>query len=267
MKSLKPIETSSVHDTLVACIKEYILENALRPGDSLPTEAQLADQLRVSRSGVREALRSLQSLGVITARRGEGHYVNGFNLDPIVQNLNYSMLFDIEDAQELLEVRERLEISFIADAAAAMDEPTLESLRALVRVMCRKADQDRLFLEEDIAFHRTLYQTIRNRFLLKLLDVFWTVYDHLRDRSLLEVQDLRLEARSHEQILQALEARDGEAAKQHLIRHFASIEGRLKPGRPLTNANGPAPAGRGDESKSIRRTTDGDDAAAAGGAV
>jgi DNA-binding FadR family transcriptional regulator len=237
MKSLKPIEMPSVHDALIASVKEYIIANGLQAGDPLPTEAQLAGQLCVSRSGVREALRSLQSLGVITSRRGEGHYVKGFNLDPIVQNLNYSMLFDIEDARELLEVRERLEMSFIADAAAAMDERTLESLRGFVSVMQQKADQGRLFLEEDIAFHRTLYETVGNRFLIKLLDVFWNVYDHLRDRSVFDVRDLRQEARSHEQILQALEARDGDAAMRHLVPHFASLEERLKLARPRKGAS------------------------------
>ncbi len=236
MKSLRPIEMPSVHDALVASVKEYIIANRLRAGDPLPTEAQLAEQLRVSRSGVREALRSLQSLGVITSRRGEGHYVNSFNLDPIVQNLNYSMLFDVEDAREVLEIRERLEISFIADAASAMNDATLETLNALVEAMHLKAKHGRLFLEEDIAFHRTIYETTGNRLLLKLLDVFWDVYKHLRDRSLLDVRDLSLEAGSHEQILQALAARDGVAASRYLVPHFASMDERLKPSRSRRGA-------------------------------
>ncbi len=243
METLRQIEMPTVHDALVAGVKDYIITNRLRAGDPLPTEARLAAQLRVSRSGVREALRSLQSLGVITSRRGEGHYVNSFNLDPIVQNLNYSMLFDVEDVREVLEVRERLEISFIADAAAAMNEGTLDNLRALVEAMYRRADQGRIFLEEDIAFHRTIYGAGGNRLLIKLLDVFWDVYKHLRDRSLLEVRDPHQEAQSHEQILHALEARDGEAASRLLVPHFTSMDERLKPNRSGRDAL-PAKAGR-----------------------
>jgi DNA-binding FadR family transcriptional regulator len=236
MDGLRPIEMPSVHEALVAGVKDYIVANGLRAGDPLPSEAQLAGQLHVSRSGVREALRSLQSLGVITSRRGDGHYVNSFNFDPIVQNLNYSMLFDVEDAHEVLEVRERLELSFIGDAAAAMNEGSLEVLRALVAAMRRRADQGRLYLEEDIAFHRTIYETVGNRLLIKLLDVFWDVYNHLRDRSLLDVRDLHEQVSGHEQILRALEARDGEAARHYLVPHFANIEARLTPNRPRQEA-------------------------------
>jgi len=120
LQRIKPIDVPTMHEELQDRLKEYILANKLQAGDPLPTEAQLADQLGVSRAAVREGLRSLESLGMIYSRRGEGRYVRGFNLDPILENLHYSLLFDTEDAREMIEVREQLEIGFIGAAIAAL---------------------------------------------------------------------------------------------------------------------------------------------------
>ena len=139
-------------------LKEYILANRLQAGDPLPTEAQLADQLGVSRAAVREGLRSLESLGMIYSRRGEGRYVRGFNLDPILENLHYSLLFDTEDPREMIEVREQLEIGFIGAAIAAMDSETLSDLRSLVTEMRQRALSGEYFLDKDLEFHASIYR-------------------------------------------------------------------------------------------------------------
>ena len=237
MEGLRPIDPRSIHQELQEHIKEYILVSKLQPGDPLPSETRLAKHLGVSRPVLREALRSLESLGVIRARQGGGRYVNEFNLDAIVQNLGYSMLFDMEDIHEILDVRERLESSFIADAISAMDPETLDQLRALVNRMRQKAAADQAFLEEDLAFHRAIYVVISNRLLIKLLDVFWDVYKNLRDESLHIVKDLDGEAQNHEAILEAIEAKDVALAQRHLIDHFHGIRNRLRATRLGSTGN------------------------------
>lgn len=234
MEPLKPIDFPSIHQQVQGRIKEYILTNNLQPGDPLPSGPQLAEQLGVSRAVVREALRSLESVGVIYSRRGAGRYVSEFNLDPILQNLSYGMLFDTEELQEILAVRERLEAGFIADAIAAIDKDTLNQLRVLIAQMREKAAAGEHFLEADLAFHRTIYLVTGNRLLIKLLDVFRAVYQNLQDRSLRVTRDLDAELRNHEQILQAIEAKDAELARQLLVDHFDGIKGRLKTARLVT---------------------------------
>jgi len=158
--------------------------NELRPGDFIPSEPQLSKQLGVSRTVVREGLRSLESLGVIGSRRGAGRYVRGFSLAPIVDNLSYGMLFDTEDMQEIIAVRERLEAGFIGEAIEAVGETTLNRLRDQIEKMREKTAAGQDFLEEDLAFHDAIYRVTGNRLLVKLLDVFEAVYHNLRDQSL-----------------------------------------------------------------------------------
>lgn len=236
MQALKPIALPSIHEEVQNHIKEYILANHLQPGDPLPSEPQLADQLGVSRSGVREALRSLESLGVIYSRRGAGRFVNDFNMDPILHNLSYGMLFDTEQLDEIIAVRERLEAGFIADAIEAMDGDTLKQLQGLIDSMHQKIATREDFLAEDLEFHRGIYRVTGNSLLIKLLDIFRSVYQQLHDQSLHVSLDPQDEWQNHNAILQAIEAKDVELARQRLNIHFEGIKERLRTAR-LVNGN------------------------------
>jgi DNA-binding FadR family transcriptional regulator len=227
-QNVRPIELLSMHHEVQERIKNYIVEAKLRPDDPLPTEALFAEQLRVSRPVVREALRALESLGIIYSRRGEGRYVSRFNLDPVLQNLNYSLLFDTEDVRQMIEVRERLEASFVGEAIGCMDQGTLEELQVLLDQMRQLAAANGYFLDKDLEFHRALYRPIGNRVLMKLLDVFCSIYQNLRDKSLYVTHDPLAEVENHAQILRAFAAKDVTLAQQLITSHFHGIKDRIK---------------------------------------
>jgi len=239
MEPLRPIVLPSIHEEVQKRIKEYILTNELRPDASLPSEPQLSMQLGVSRTVVREALRSLESLGVIRSRRGAGRYVNSFNLDPIIDNLSYGMLFDMEDLEEIIAVRECLEAGFIADAIEAMHEDTLNQLRDWINKMREKTSAGEDFLEEDLAFHATICRVTGNRLLAKLLDVFQAVYHNLRDQSLFtQPENFDAKLRDHVAILEAIEAKDAELAQRRVTAHFNGIKERLGAARLRNGGRG-----------------------------
>jgi DNA-binding FadR family transcriptional regulator len=242
LQRMRPIDVPTMHEELQERLKGYILANKLQAGDPLPTEAQLADQLGVSRAAVREGLRSLESLGLIYSRRGEGRYVRGFNLDPILENLHYSLLFDTEDVREMIEVRERLELGFIGDAIDSMDAATLEQLRVLVSEMRQRALGNEYFLDKDLEFHATIYGSVNNHVLSKLLDVFHAIYRNLRDRSLLVTRDPLAEVDNHELVLGAIENRNVDLARQLVHNHFTGIKQRIEEAQAASGATRGAPA-------------------------
>ncbi len=235
IQRIKPIDVPTMHEELQERLKDYIIVNKLQPGDPLPTEAQLADQLGVSRAAVREGLRSLESLGVIYSRRGEGRYVRGFSLGPILENLRYSMLFDTEDVREMIEVRERLEAGFVGDAIEAIDPVTLAELHGLVQQMQQRALAGEYFLDKDLEFHAAIYRPIHNQVLSKLLDVFCAIYKNLRDRSLLTTKNSVAEVGNHAAILDAIEARDAAQAQRLIRDHFSGIKERIRAARLVSN--------------------------------
>jgi DNA-binding FadR family transcriptional regulator len=231
-------------------IKRYILEHDLQAGDPLPPETHLARDLGVSRSSVREAVKALESLGILETRPGKGLFVRPFSLDPILDNLAYSLLFDRESVTELLEVREHLEVGLLPHAMGALSPGQLELLRSLVRRMREKAERGEPFPEEDRFFHRTLSEATGNRLLVKLLDVFWIVFMRLRDRAV-RVDPAPLRTwQSHQRILAAIEAGDVAAAQQAMAEHFTDLHRRLELADLRHRASRPATAAARQENPS-----------------
>ena len=109
-------------------IKDYIIENELKAGDPLPSEGRIAENMGVSRNSVREAAKALQSLGIIEARKGEGLFVREWNLDPVLETLNYGMRISGRTLQELYQIRVWLEVSVIDIVIAKITDQELLEL-------------------------------------------------------------------------------------------------------------------------------------------
>ncbi|NPA90931.1 MAG: FadR family transcriptional regulator [Chloroflexi bacterium] len=223
---LRPPRVQTLQEAVVQQLKEYIIASGLRPGDRLPTEEDLARQLGVSRTAVREALRALEALGIISVRHGAGRFVQEFSFQPILDNLAYSILYDLHTFEELLEVREKLEAGFLEEVVAGLTPDTLAELRHIVARMqekvARNAPKEAL-MEEDMCFHRALYANVNNRLLFKLLEIFWDVQKRLRARIPHEAEDRADFVRQHEAIVDALEARDVALARTRLLAHFQGV--------------------------------------------
>ena len=92
------------------------MENDLRAGDSLPAEGEIVAQLGGSRNSVREAVKALTSVGVIESRRGSGLFVQEFSLQPLLDNLPYAMMSNLQVLAALFEIRHILEMACIGTA-------------------------------------------------------------------------------------------------------------------------------------------------------
>jgi DNA-binding FadR family transcriptional regulator len=210
-------------------IKQYILERWLQPGALLPTEGQLTQELRISRTAVREAVKALEALGLLEARPGVGLIVRSFSFDPILDNLVYSLQVDRTLILDLLFVRRQLETGAIESVAKTATESQLRVLRSLADRMGDHAARDEPFPDEDRAFHHTLYAGLENPLLLKLLDVFWQVYLRLREQTfdsepLAVVESWEI----HCAIVDALQRADPALAREAVAKHFETVERRFR---------------------------------------
>jgi DNA-binding FadR family transcriptional regulator len=234
-----PQRNGRLSESVQAAIKQYVLDQRLRPNDLLPPEGRLAEELGVSRTSVREAVKALESIGLLEARPGVGLVVRPFSLHPILDNLAYSILFDHSTVVELLDVREGLEAVFVKRVAATMTPDHLRVLRSVVDRMGERAAQGQTFPEEDRFFHRLLYRQLGNDLLLKLLDVFWEVWQRLREEVMRpESFDPIRTWEGHRRIVEALERRDGAAARRAVVAHF---EGTREQMRAAGTAGEPQP--------------------------
>lgn len=208
-------------------IKQYIIDNNLKPGDPLPSEGQLADDLGVGRGSVREAVKSLQSLGIIDVQHGTGISVRELNFDPMLETFKFGMRFDARTVAELLQIRILLETAAIGTAVEKIDDASLQDLDDLLEQWASYNQEGKAFTELDEDFHRSLYSALDNRSLMQLLDVFWNAFWELEIGTTLEPDPVK-ELQKHREILDAVKARDTELARTRLTQHFEFISVQIE---------------------------------------
>ena len=210
-------------------VKSYIIEHALVPGDALPPETELAEQLGVSRNSVREAVKSLETLGIVEAKTGAGLFVRNFSFDPLLENLAYGLMFDLQDLADILEVRFHIEHSMIDQVVGAVTAEQIAELRTILTRMATAVAQDKSYADEDRLFHRTLWSNVHNRSVGKIVDIFWMVFAQARRRSDVPANpDHEAIYQWHVAIVDALEAGDVEAARVAMVCHYGNIQTLLE---------------------------------------
>ena len=127
---LKKVSSESVVQQVINALTDAMINRELRPGDKIPTEAEMAENMGVGRNSIREAIKILVYLGVLEIRRAEGTFVcEGFSesmIDPMI----YGIILDKEDSYEnLMELREMIEVGVLQLAMAKVQEEELKSLK------------------------------------------------------------------------------------------------------------------------------------------
>lgn len=219
-------------------VKQFITDRDLAPGDLLPPEGQLAEDLGVSRGSVREAIKSLESLGIVEVRHGDGVRVREFNFDSILDFLTYGLVFQPARAAEILQIREWLEFAAVAEAAQSITEAELDQIEALLAVWETKAAAGEPTSHEDRNFHRLLYASLGNASLLSLIDIFWVVYNALPTQTVGQDAQPLATVQAHRDLLAALRRRDPVLAQKRMSDHFRNIEFRF--GRAMASSRGGA---------------------------
>lgn len=216
-------------------IKQFIERKGLRPGDGLPPEGLLAEDLGISRPSLREAVKSLESLGILESRHGDGIYVKAFSFDSIIENLPYSMVADDAQVTDLLYVRTYLELGALPSVVKNIQAENIQKLRSLAEAMLSKALSNETFFEEDRAFHAEMYRCMDNSFLLSLIDLFWQIFNNLIRNSgglVVDYEQMEMTARDHLAIVEMLERKDKAGLMWAHAKHFESISQRY-PKLPL----------------------------------
>ena len=173
--------------TAISEIKNYILAKGLQPGDALPTESQLCTDLGVSRSSVREAVRTLVALDIV-------------------------------------EVRITLDNALAESVTQAWKNRQDTELDQIVAQMDTHAQKGELFTEQDRRFHMRMLEPLDNHLFLHLTEAFWAV--HTLTVPLLGAprpEDMVATARAHRDMFRAARAGDAQAYRQAVTQHYAPL--------------------------------------------
>ncbi len=169
---LKPIPRRSSVDQVVERIRDVIQQKQLTPGERLPGELELAEQLQVSRTVLREALARLQGLGLVEIQRGNGTFVAGKGgLASCVQLLRSATTISPRELLSYVELRVAIEIQAVRLAAQRADDDDIAELQELLtelNAIDRPYDE---LLEVDFRFHRRILQASGNPLMQNVMEV------------------------------------------------------------------------------------------------
>ncbi|GAA1984029.1 FadR/GntR family transcriptional regulator [Kitasatospora viridis] len=230
----------AVTDQAIEKIKEMIVSGTLSPGARLPNEADLSEQLGLSRSSLREAVRALTAMRILVAKQGDGTYVSGLEPHLLLEAMTFAA--DVSHghtARQLLQVRRLLEPQAAALAAGLLSGDQLAALRTILDRSEQAATIEE-FIELDVEFHRTIADAVGNPVLSTLLGILSTHTQRLRivRGTILQppaggtpAPSAREQAhREHETIWRALVARDATLAAGASAVHVAAVEDWLASG-------------------------------------
>ena len=233
----EPIERKKVYELVAERLVQEISDRRLNPGDELPRERHLAQVYRVGRSSVREALRMLESRGLI-APLGSGRLVVADYGNPLNQSLALLLQMHDGDLRELFEVRRILEVESAGLAASRRTDADLAAMAEALRHMERGLQSPERYVGGDVRFHMAVATATHNRM---ATHVMRAIRDVLH-RALLSIYHIpgspERSLGQHQRILDAVTARRPAQARlrmrQHLLRVEADVGGAGD--RPLLEA-------------------------------
>jgi DNA-binding FadR family transcriptional regulator len=205
---------------VIRALIHLIEEINVQPGEKIPTEAELASMLGVSRPVIREAVSALEAMGLLVARKGSGRVLHSLKIGTAILLLADYIPPSRKWILDLLSVRQIIESGILPSAAQAITEDDIRHLEDLVSTMENKAKSGEYFGFEDRQFHLMLYKRLNNEIVNMILEVFWNLYDKLHSDDVAHSQRLDETAAHHRRILQALKAGDIQRAQHFMNSHF-----------------------------------------------
>ncbi len=202
-------------------IRSIILKNGLKQGDLLPSEAQLCQDIGVSRNVLREAIKSMELMGLVKACPGRGTEVLDFNLDFFFQHvLLFHMTEEDEHVRQMFQIRKTLELGYMRQAFDAITREQIQHMRELVDQMRISWEESGAFADEDCEFHQTLFASVNNPVLNSLLNAIWAIDKGYQIEE--KLPHLASAVSKHEAIVKALEEYDYMAFAQAMVHHYSS---------------------------------------------
>jgi GntR family transcriptional repressor for pyruvate dehydrogenase complex len=218
--ALRPLERSRLYEDVGERLAQFVSESRMTVGDQFPAERDLARQLHVSRTSVRQSFVVLQALGFVDVRHGEGVFLRrtrGFG-DSLTKLLERRRRLP-----DVLEAREALEVKLAELAARHRSPDDLRAMNAALAQMRGEISAGGVGTEGDAAFHHAIALAARNEILLHLIEAMAEVIQETRIESLSEPGRPLRSLEAHGRILAAIESGNREGAAEAMRQHLRVV--------------------------------------------
>lgn len=219
----KEIQTERLYEQIVEQIEQRILSGDLKVGDQLPPERELADQFRVSRTAVREAVKTLREKGLVDIQLGRGTFITANSARAMRHSLGLIVkIGNAKGLEQLEEVREILEPEIAALAARRVSAEQIAAMRQAVADMDASLEDIDHFIEADLDFHLALAEATHNPLFPALVDSIIDLLREQRQRIFMNGGTTHGQIH-HKRILEVVAARNPEASRQAMRDHLRQV--------------------------------------------
>src|SRR5258706_5726141 len=220
----RTVKTSRLFEQIVQQVEDSILKGQLKRANQLPAERDLTQRFGLSRTAVREAVKTLREKGLVEAYSGRGTFVTNGTSQAIRQSLDLMIRINQQEGSaNLAELRLVLEPDIASLAAPRIEEQLLSTMREAVAVMERNLHDPDAYVEPDVDVHLALAEAVGNPLILSLLDSIVGLLREQRSRIFNVKGGPERGQFHHKRILAAVEERDSEAAREAMRAHLQQV--------------------------------------------
>lgn len=225
------VRQSTVTQKIISQIRTAILQGKLQPGDKLPSEKELVEQFQVSKQSLREAMRALEHIGLITVKKGigGGSFIVEVDLEIVKGSLTNYLYFKNLSIENLSEFRKLIEPYAAAKAADTITAKQLQELKDLNRSAIDNLENDRIYeaSQDEFNFHRFIAKQTGNPLLFLILDFVESMLEDFKKLFLPDKAFYKEVFDFHDSIYQAIRDRDAGRASAEMLAHVEQVEREL----------------------------------------
>ena len=221
---LHAIKKTRIHEEVVSQVHELIKAGRFKAGDQLPSERELAETFKVSRTSVREALRALETQGLVISKTGMGNFVADLPIEALVAPLARMLIEEKNALADVFELRKLIEPQIASLAAERATAHDVERMKLLLKKQREQVERGATGVDADTEFHFAIGQATQNHAIEKLVSGLLDVLSHSREESLQTSGRRQASIDSHLAIVAAIEIHDQAKAREAMRYHIEQVE-------------------------------------------
>ena len=207
-------------------IKQAILDGYIKPGDLLPSEADISKQTGVGKSSVREAIKMLSVMGIVESIQGEGTYVRKVMNEDGINSLTYQLILMQDDNEHIFQLREILEPAYTLLAMEKATPEDLKEIKATIDIFEQRVELNKHSAEDDLAFHEAILRATHNPFVIKIGQTSMQLFEASIKSSMSSIP--RRAVSDHKQIYAAMVSKDRSQLYNAVIESFVGWKQTLQ---------------------------------------
>lgn len=213
-----PLEKTSVVNLVIERIKEAIINKEIKPGDYLPAEADLAQNLGVGKSSVREALKMLEAMGVVEIRQGSGTFIPKEPASNSISPLLFQLLLEQASAKDLIELRMIFEPAYTELAMERATEKDFLRIEDTIKLMEDKINNHIQTAEDDLLFHETIMDVTNNPLIINIGRTIHELFKFSISTSIKNIPEKSIT--DHKRILNAMRNKNKEELRYAILESY-----------------------------------------------